>query len=174
MHNFTELIDRCTTFTLKNLKETNDKTTEALQTSGATSLVKTLQMIQLQKTILAVGMLSIFEAHLQEGLSCNNGFSEAKKILNDENKVDLEERFNNLLLAINVLKHGYGHSYNILIEKSKVLPFKIKLPEEYFFFEGDVSEISTLIDVDDVFVQHCADVIKDVSNVIRQVHPDFT
>ena len=170
MHSFTELIDRCTTFTLSTLGEANEKTIEALETSAATSLVKTLQMIQLQKTILAVGMFSIFEANLQENLGCRNGFREAKRILDDEGKLVLKEQFDNFYLAINVLKHGRGDSYDALIVKVSVLPFRIKQPNEPFFFEGDVSEVSTLIEVDDAFVQLCADVIKDVSEVIGEVH----
>ena len=79
MHSFTELVDRCAAFTLETLRKANERTIEALQTSGATAIVKTLQMIQLQKTILAVGMFSIFEASLQEGLSCSNGFDEANE-----------------------------------------------------------------------------------------------
>ena len=68
MHSFTELFDRCAIFTIKTLNTVNEKTVESLQTSSSTSLVKTLQMIQLQKTIFAVGMFSIFEAILQEVL----------------------------------------------------------------------------------------------------------
>ena len=59
MHNFSELVDRCSIFTLGALKDVEERTIEALQTSGATSLVKTLQMIRLEKTILAVGIFSL-------------------------------------------------------------------------------------------------------------------
>ncbi|ADM98320.1 hypothetical protein Dda3937_04064 [Dickeya dadantii 3937] len=173
MHSFTELVDKCTTFTLETLGETNKRTIEALQMSGATSLVKTLQMIKLQKAILAVGMFSIFEANLQDGLGCTNGFMAAKKILDDEGELDMKERFEELYLAINVLKHGRGRSYNVLASKAEALPFRIKLPDESFFFEGDVSEVSTLVEVDDAFVQQCSTVIYDVSRVIRRVHTEF-
>ncbi|AHJ12961.1 hypothetical protein [Sulfurospirillum multivorans] len=173
MHSFTELVNRCAIFTLKTLSDTNERTIEALQTNGATSLVKTLQMIQLQKVILAVGMFSIFEANLQEGLDCTDGFGEAKKILDNEGKTDLKECFDNLILAINVLKHGRGRSYDTLIAKANTLPFRIKLPDEFFFSEGDVSEVSTLIEVNDMFVQHCGKVINDVSRAIRQIRPEF-
>jgi hypothetical protein len=77
MHAFPELIDRCTAFTLNALQEAEAKTVEALQTSGATSLVKTLQMVQLQKVVSAVGMFSIFEALVQDRLGCAEGFKEA-------------------------------------------------------------------------------------------------
>jgi hypothetical protein len=49
----------------------------------------------------------------------------------------------------------------------------VKLPTEDFFFEGDVSEISTLVEVNDVFVQDCADVIRAVSLIMRRVEPNF-
>lgn len=173
MHSFTELVDRCAAFTLKTLREANEKTIEELQTSGATSLVRTLQMVQLQKAIFAVGMFSIFEASLQEGLSCENGFSEAKKILEDEGELKLKECFDDLILAVNVLKHGRGRSYGALVAKAESLPCRVKLPDETFFFEGDVSEVSTLVEVDDAFVQRCCKVISNVSGVIRRVHPEF-
>jgi len=173
MHSFTELVDRCANFTLGTLKEANERTIEQLQTSGATSLVKTLQMVQLQKAIFAVGMFSIFEANLQEGLNCSDGFSEAKKILEGEGELNLNEHVNDLFLAINVLKHGRGRSYDALVAKAEALPFRIKLPDQPFFFEGDVSEVSTLVQVDDTFVQLCGKVISDVSEVISRARPEF-
>ena len=173
MHSFTELVDRCTAFTLGALHEANDKTIEALQTSGATTLVKTLQMIQLQKALLAVGMFSIFEANLQDGLACDNGFQRAKELLEKEGEHALKERFDAFFLAINALKHGRGRSYDDLVAKAGTLPFRVKLPTEDFFFEGDVSEISTLVEVNDAFVQNCADVIMEVSAVMRRAHPTF-
>ena len=132
-----------------------------------------LQMVQLQKVILAVGMFSIFEAALQDGLKCRNGFEESKKILNRAGMVDLSDRFDVLCLAINVLKHGQGRSYDTLIGRSATLPFRIKLPDEPFFSEGDVSEVSTLIEVDDEFVQSCGGMIFEVSQAIKQLRPDF-
>ena len=173
MHTFTELVDRCTAFTLEALREANEKTIDALQTSAATTLVKALQMIQLQKAILAVGMFSLFEAILQDGLSCSNGFREAEDILDREGEAVLKERFIDLQLAINVLKHGQGRSYDTLVAKAGTLNFRVKLPGDAFFCEGDVSEVSTLIEVDDTFILSCAEVIREVSEAIRRVHPDF-
>lgn len=173
MHSFNELADRCAAFTLAALSEANDRTIEMLQTSSATILVKTLQMIQLQKTILAVGMFSIFEANLQEGLGCKNGFTEAKEILDAGGEAGLKEHFEDLYFAVNVLKHGRGKSYDVLVAKAGTLPFRVKMPDESFFCEGDVSEVSTLIEVDDAFVQLCGDVISEVSGVIRRMRPEF-
>jgi len=167
MHSFSELADRCTSFTLSALREANDKTIDALQTSGATSLVKTLQMIQLQKAVFAVGMFSIFEADLQTSLGCRNGFKKAKQILESKGKANLKERFEDLYFAINALKHGRGGSYDALVAKAEQLPFRVKMPTESFFFEGDVSEVDTLIEVNDAFVQLCGDMISEVSQAIQ-------
>ncbi|HSB08119.1 MAG TPA: hypothetical protein VLM38_01300 [Blastocatellia bacterium] len=173
MHTFTDLLDRCTAFTLEALREAHERIIDALQTSATTPLVKALQMVQLQKAISAVGMFSLFEAILQDGLRCSDGFREAANILDREGEPDLKERFGDLQLAINVLKHGRGRSYDALIAKAGALSFEIKRPGDAFFCEGDVSEISTLIEVDDAFVRGCAEVIRDVSAVMRRARPDF-
>ena len=172
MHNFVDLIYRSTVFTLNALNEIHLKTFDELQTCGSTSAIKNSQMIQLQKVILATGMFSIFEAVLQEGLSCSNGFEKAKKILMGSN-TELYERFDFFESAINVLKHGRGRSYDSLVEKAGILPFRIKLPNEDSFFEGDVSEVSTLIEVDDNFVLNCAKLIEDVSREMRIACVDY-
>jgi hypothetical protein len=173
MHNFDDLVYRGTSFTLRALKEVNSKVIEELQTSGSTIAVKNLQMIQLQKAILAIGMFSLFDSILQERLSCRNGFEEVKKRLIQTGKVELHNRFDDFVCAINVLKHGRGRSYNALVSKSESLPFRLKLPGEYFFDEGNVSEISTLIEVDDKFVLNCAELIELVSKEIRIEFPDY-
>jgi hypothetical protein len=172
MHSFTELIQRSTIFSLKSLNELEEEISVELETGSATHLIKSLQMIRLQKTISAVGMFSIFEAILQDRLSSKDGFREAKKILDSEREIALKERFSDLQLAINVLKHGRGDSYNTLIKKANKLPFRLKKPDESFFFEGDLSEVTMLIEVDDTFVLNCVQVILEVSAVIRKANPD--
>jgi hypothetical protein len=171
MHSFTDLIDRASSLTLDSLKEARDKVVEALQTSGATHLVKSLQMIQIQKAIMAVGMFSLFESILQDRLECNDGFVQARKCLESEGEINLKRRFLQFVAAINTLKHGRGRSYDTLLAQAEELPFRVKRLDESFFFEGDVSEIATLVEVDDAFVMGCAEVIRDVSNVIRRAYP---
>jgi len=174
MHEFTELVQRSTSFTLSVLRKETERLQEAFETSAATTLVKQAQMIQLQKAISAVGIFSIFEAMLQDGLKCTDGFLEAGDILKAAGHDDLAERFVDLQKAINVLKHGRGRSYDTLVQKAHKLRFRVKLPDEAFFFEGDISEISTLIEVDDAFVIYCAEMIWDVSAVIRAQRKDFS
>lgn len=167
MHRFEDLIYHSTSFTLGTLEDTNSKIIAALQTAGSTVHVKNLQMIQLQKAIFAIGMFSMFDAILQDKLSCRNGFESAKKVLIVKQKLELHDRFNDFIRAINVLKHGEGRSYDSLLSKSEFLPFRIKLKEENFFDEDDVSEINTLIEVDDNFLLNCANLIEKISNEIR-------
>lgn len=168
MHEFNELVERSTAFSLSALDEAQRRTVDTLQTSATTTLVKTLQMVQLQKAISAVGMFSMFDAILQDQLQCENGFKEAGRILENQGEISLKENFSNLQLAVNVLKHGKGRSYNELLEKAKRLPFRVKLLDECFFNEGDVAEISTLVEVDDAFVLLCAEVIHAVSIAVHR------
>lgn len=84
MYRFTELISQCVAFTLSSLDEVNAKTVGSLQQSGASILMKTLQMIELQKSILVVGMFSLFEAILQDELGCKNGFKGVERLLDKE------------------------------------------------------------------------------------------
>ena len=130
-------------------------------------------MARLDRIIFAVGMFSVFEALLQDSLDCKDGFKEAKKILEQAGDIQLLSQFQDLELATNALKHGRGRSYDSLIAKNGgSVSSKIKLPDEYFFDEGDVSEVSTLIDVDDTFIFYCVDIISQVSESIKRVRPE--
>lgn len=167
MHSFDNLIQGCTAFTLDALREAEARVAEEFQTSGATRLVIASRVIQLQKVVSAVGMFSIFDAELQGILACPDGFRGAEKFLEDNGEHELKKQFRELQLAVNVLKHGQGRSYDLLVKDADSLPFRIKRPDESFFLEGDVSEVSTLIQVDDEFVKMCAEVIWKVSEIIR-------
>jgi hypothetical protein len=171
MHSFADLVNRCTAFTVEALNEAEVRTVDAMQTSAGTPLVKALQMVQLQKAISAVGMFSLFEAMLQDGLNCHNGFREASNILEREGEKALQTRFSDFRLAVNVLKHGRGRSYEALAARAGSLTFIIKRPEEQFFCEGDVAEVATLIKVDDEFVLGCAEIIHQVSEVLKRARP---
>lgn len=72
-----------------------------------------------------------------------------------------------------MLKHGRGRSYDVLVAKAGTLPFRVKLPGETFFCEGDVSEVSALIGADEKFMLSCADIIHKVSTAIRKTRPEF-
>lgn len=86
MHRFTELVDRCIALALGGMQADRDRVVEQLEGSGATSLVKALQMINLQKSIMAVGAFAMFDAILQDALDVNDGFKGATRILSETNK----------------------------------------------------------------------------------------
>jgi hypothetical protein len=173
MHSFEDLVQYCTEYSLGNLAETERAVLKALETSGATSLVKALQMIQLQKAVSVVGVFSMFDALLQDRLEVTDGFRAANDLLEKAGEAELKIRFQDLQAAINVLKHDRGRSYEALVKKSSSLPFLVKLPGENFFNEGDLAEISTLIEVDTEFVRYCANMIREVSETLRKHAPTF-
>jgi hypothetical protein len=87
---------------------------------------------------------------------------------------ELRDLFVKLHQAVNVLKHGRGRSYDSLVAAASILPFRVKLPDEAFFNEGDLSEISTLVEVDDKFVMLCANVISKVSSALSNNNQNGT
>ncbi|RMZ59838.1 hypothetical protein D1632_09515 [Chryseobacterium nematophagum] len=168
MHKFSELVYRSTSVSLERMKEWEFEVMRELQKNGSSIAVKNLQMIKLHKAIIAIGMFSLFESILQNAFGEESyAFEEAKKRLGKLDKVELNKSFKYFNKAINVLKHGKGRSYDFLVENSNSLPFRIQLPNEAFFNEGDVSEVVTLIDVDDRFVLDCAKLIEDISNELK-------
>src|SRR5690606_36553237 len=101
MHHFYELAYRCTQFSINTINDAYEKIVDELSESGSTPSVKSLQALNLQKMIHAVGLFSIFEAHLQRGLEAKNGYREAESILEQAGQVALMEDFHNCYLAIN-------------------------------------------------------------------------
>lgn len=56
----------------------------------------------------------MFDAILQEELQCADGFRKAGELLKAAGETVLKERFDDIQLAVNVLKHGRGRSYDDL------------------------------------------------------------
>lgn len=169
MHSLTDLAGRSARFTLDRLQETLDR---VLATGdGTTAMIKTLQMIRLQKAIMSVGMFSMFESILQQRMGWPDAFGEVRTFLTQHGDAKLAKRFALFAAAVNVLKHGEGRSYDMLLSEVDPLPFRVKPRGDFFFHEGDASEVSVLVDADDAFVMACADLIIDVSTTIRQAYP---
>lgn len=173
MHDFDELAFHCANFTLQSLSDANSRVISALMESGSTNLAKSLQMIQLQKAIFAVGMFSMFEANLQSRLNCKDGFKSVREILEKGKETKLKDQFDDVTAAINVLKHGTGRSYKHLLDNFQRLPFRIKKSHDQLFDEGDVSELMTLVDADEDFVRLCGETIQRVSAYLRKTLPGF-
>ena len=77
MHQFSELVFRSASFTLGVLEEVESKLIEQLRTAVRLFLLKSSND-STSKAITAVGMFSLFESILQDGLACRNGFKKRK------------------------------------------------------------------------------------------------
>lgn len=171
MHPFSELTHYAVTFTLKTLSRAQEAAIDELQVSARTPLIKALQAMQMQKAATAVGIVSLFEAAIQDAFHCRESYREAEEILERQGDVELRGRLSDLLLAINALKHGRGRSHQALAAKADGLPFRVLRSDEEYFNEGEISEIRTLIKVDDDFLRDCVDVIRPVAEALRKVDP---
>jgi uncharacterized protein YgiM (DUF1202 family) len=162
-----DLLSRCAEFTLSHTLRVEAEVLGELKTSAASRLVTALRMLRLQRAILAIGMFSLFESLLQNRMGWQQPFDRLNEYLTEHGACELAQTFNDYRLAVNVLKHGRGRSYEQLSEQSARLEFKVKSQGEAFFFEGDVSEVEVLIDADDKFVRRYAGLIQDVTAIIR-------
>jgi len=117
-------------------------------------------------TIIAVGVIGTFEGMLQRHFMWGDAYTELDKVLRDKGRNDLADRLLDYRLAVNVLKHGVGRSYDKLLARRAGLPFVIKGKGEAFFNEGDISEVSGLVDTRGPFIQHCVEIINEIRDVI--------
>lgn len=161
MQRFIQIISESTKSHIESMSRIEKLIYDELQDSGSTRLVINLQKMQWERTIFVIGMFSLFEAVIQNELEMEKGsaFKELKSQLERKNKTELLINFGDFYFAINVLKHGKGSSYAKLLEKKDSLPFEITPADSVFRNEGDVSEIETLIYVDDKFLESCLAVI---------------
>jgi hypothetical protein len=164
-----ELISRAAQFALDHAAETQNRVHEALQSSGATSLVNTTRMLTMLRAVIAIGSFSIFESVLQQQTGWGDPFAEVDQCLRKIGKEQLADRFVDYRNAINVLKHGKGRSYEALLKRGSALEFPLKVPDQSFFREGDVSEGLTLVKADDEFGRRCADIIQEVADALKPI-----
>jgi hypothetical protein len=164
MHNFEDLIERGAHFMLSTINAAELEVLKRLETGAAKGDVIALQMLQLQRAVLAVGMFSMLEAHLQGSGDAKYAFSEVETRLQNAGESLLGEEFTVLKHAINCLKHGRGSSYVALMKiPDHRLPFRVKRVGDSFFNEGDVAEAATLIEVDSALLLYCAETVKRVA-----------
>lgn len=162
MHEFSDLASSSTSFTLRSLDDLLEKEFSSLQSGASTKSIKNIQSANFSKVIFAIGLFSLLESMVLY----ESSVEKVKKNLDQ----DLFNTWHLYYLAINVLKHGEGKSYDELVSKKLdgvILPFKVKLPNEEFFDEGEVSEINILIDVDNDFVLGCLEIVELVSTAFK-------
>lgn len=153
---------------LEHASKVENNILDELQISAATSLVRGLRAIRLQRTIVGIGVFSLFESLLQDQMNWDNPFVELDEFLRSRGHDKLAGRFGDYRLAINVLKHGRGRSLTQLLERSNQLEFRVKPDSTEFFFEGDVVEGQSLIDVDNKFVERCTQVVEEACAIVLE------
>lgn len=160
-----EMLTHCCGYLLPKLDDGEEHTFRELEHSGATRLVNALRSFRVQRTILVVGMFSIFEAVLQAELQQNAPFKTLEDDLRDAGRPELAEQFRIYHNANNVLKHGEGRSLEKLKNESD-LPFEIKTHDSWFEGEGDVVEGQLLVGVTSEFVTTVATLIEEITAVV--------
>lgn len=130
----------------RNANDGFSETHEILEHRAETALVNRLRVITVEIEVAAVGIFSLFEARMQHHISRGPFFRELRKLLAANEQVDLAEKLHQYYLAVNVLKHGRGASYEEL-RAIPHLPFVVKGPDDAFFNEGDVAEPDGLVNV---------------------------
>lgn len=91
------------------------KRMDGAQTDGQASLADDLQLATIEVEVAAVGIVSLFESRMQQRFKRGPFFVQLQKSLNTAGKADLADRVYAYYLAINVLKHGRGKSYDELL-----------------------------------------------------------
>ncbi len=160
-----QLLADCTRTLLPVLRQAEQEGIADIERLGTVG-VNVLRSVQLQRIVIVVGMLSVFEAVLKDELELREIVPELRDYLISRDKTDLAEKYEELRLAINVLKHGSGRSHEILWAKKEKLSFHIKEEGHWFFGEGDLTDGHALILVDDDFIIQCANLIEEINRVV--------
>lgn len=151
------------------INEGNDWVHKALGHRTDSSAINAFRTLTMSSYILCIGGLSVLEATIQQGLGWENGFKELDERLRASGRGDLADRFQDYKDAVNVLKHGAGRSYDRLVARRGELGFNIKGPGESFFDEGDVGEVTGLIDANTAFAEQIASIVDEVVGAIAEI-----
>jgi len=133
-----------------------------LQTGASNIDVNGLRTCSMAITIIAVGVIGTFEGMLQRHFALRDAYTELDKLLVTKGRKDLSDRLLVYRLAVNVLKHGVGRSYDKLLARRDALPFAIAERGDMFFNEGDVSEVGGLIDTRGLFIDNCITLVDEI------------
>ena len=137
-----------------------------LRDDGSSSIVNYSRSAQMQMVMVAVGGFSILEGILEQTRGWAEPFNQMDRELRAKGLGAIADDFMNFRQAVNVLKHGFGRSYEQLIQRDK-LPFRVKKADENFFDEGDIAEIPGLVLVDKDFVLACSIMIEQVCEALE-------
>lgn len=133
-----------------SVRRTEDQVSEIVRLmeshGGQTQFVNSLRVATVELELATVGIFSLFEARMQHDIPKGPFFRRLRERLIVIGQADLADRVHQYYLAVNVLKHGRGSSYEELRTIPNLL-FSVKQPGEAFFEEGDIAEPEGLVDV---------------------------
>ena len=158
-HNSWQLVVATMQSAASSFQKDADDALSRLEDDSSSNVVNVSRFARMQLVMTAVGGFSMLEGILEQSMGWTKPYQELEQRLRESGHASLADTLMTFKMAINVLKHGYGESYERLKRRSN-LPFRVKLPEQQFFDEGDVSEIPGLILADHRFVHSCARVIE--------------
>ena len=161
-----QLIVTAMEITAASFRHDADETVNRLEDDTSSLVVNSARLAQMRMVMLAVGGFSMLEGILEQTRGWDAPFRELDQNLRAIGQAAMADEFMTYKLAINVLKHGYGDSYDRLLRRES-LPFCVKAQGQSYFDEGDVSEIPGLVLVDDQFVLSCAQVIEKAMIALR-------
>ena len=133
------------------------------ETDASSGLINGFRIVTLRVAILCIGGISAFEATAQQVAGWADPLPELDRELAAVGRDDLIARFRDIRDAVNVLKHGYGRSY----DRKGELGFRVKERGDAFFHEGDVGEISALVDPDEVFALECITILEELDQALK-------
>ena len=116
-----------------------------LETSSATRLLTAIDLCHTHLAINIVGIFSLYESRLQSTYNWSKPFDEVQKCHRMHGSPNQAEEFENLRLAVKVLKHGAGSSLATLLTRADRLPFKVGNKKRDLYEEGECCPASDLI-----------------------------
>lgn len=170
-HSSWQLIVSTMQTTVALFRRERDKTIALLENDGSSRIVNFARSDQMRMVMVAVGGFSMLEGILEQTRGWSSPFKRLDQELRAKGHISIADEFLDFRLAVNVLKHGSGDSYKRLLIREN-LPFRVKMDDEHFFNEGDVSEIPSLVLVDDDFVYSCAVLIEKCMIALGSFHLD--
>lgn len=165
-HTSWELVVATLKASAASVQRENDEALDRLMDDGSSAVVNAARVSQIRIVMLAVGGFSMLEGILEQTRDWREPFIELDKELRAKGLGSIADEFLVYKMAINVLKHGFGRSYEWLLSREN-LPFRVKNRDESFFEEGDIGEIPGLILVDHFFVHSCASVIEKALTALK-------
>jgi len=146
--------------TASQVKGSLDEISAALETSGATHLLSSIDICNAQVALSLVGLFSVFESRLRTAVGGDKPIDDLIKRLNSACHTADALAVDDYRLAVNVLKHGVGPSHKKLIKRAAALPFQVQEYAGGLASEGDVCPPSDLVIVSTEHLDQCCDLIE--------------